>query len=409
MAQPSVKGQLISGSAQLRDGHAFVLTLSDANAKQRIKRNVQILEELGLHVTVFSSRSWNRKVKTASLLTKFYYSLQIHLLGLACLMGMPFLAQRSKFQMKLSREENHCLSLLKPMIILVEEVELVPFAQTLAKENRARIVVDLRDLYLVSYFSFKSSSFTPLKLAKYGVHLISHFCRLQTYHRHLGKCDKVMTVSDGHTKKLADIGVEAVTVLNAVPYCDAVSCDARTNEVIHLVYHGAAYRRRSLETLINAVKQSKTPCVLHLHLANPDCGYLDELRAVADERVQFHEALEYSDLLVQTSRYDVGMAFFPPHDTTLQHALPNKFFEYIQSRLGILAGPSPEMSMLITKYEIGCVSEGFDEGDLVRTLDGLTRASVELMRAASDLAAKQLCFEAEKTKLSGVFRSALTG
>lgn len=409
MAQNSVKRQLISGSAQLRDGHAVVLTLSDANSKQRIKRNMQILKELGLHVTVFSSRSWNGKIKKLSLLTKFYYSLQIHLLGLACLMGMPFSAQRSKSQMKLSREENHCLSLLKPMIILVEEVELVPFAQTLAKENRARIVVDLRDLYLVSCFSFKRYPFTPVKLAKYGVQLISHFCRLRVYHRYLGKCDKVMTVSDGHTKKLADIGVEAVTILNTVPYCDGVSFDARANEVIHLVYHGAAYRRRSLETLINAVKQSKTPCVLHLYLTDQERGYLDELRTIADERVQFHEALEYADLLVQTSRYDVGMAFFPPHDTSLQHALPNKFFEYIQSRLGILAGPSPEMSMLIAEYGIGWVSKGFEEEDLVTTLDALTRRSIEIKRAASDLAAKQLCFETEKTKLSGVFRSALTG
>lgn len=293
------------------------------------------------------------------------------------------------------------------MIILVEEVELVPFAQMLAKENRARIVVDLRDLYLTSSFSFKRYPFTPVNLAKYGVQLISHFCRLRVYQRYLGKCDKVMTVSDGHTKKLADIGVEAVTILNTVPYCDAVSFDARANEVIHLVYHGAAYRKRSLETLINAVKQSETPCVLHLYLTDPERGYLDELRAIADERVQFHQALEYADLLVQTSRYDVGMAFFPPHDTTLQHALPNKFFEYIQSRLGILAGPSPEMSRLIAEYGMGWVSEGFEEGDLIKMLDGLTRASVELMRAASDSAARELCFEAEKPKVSSIFQSCL--
>lgn len=70
MAQNSVKRQLISEGAQLRDGHAVVLTLSDANSKQRIKRNIQILKELGLHVTVFSSHGWNGKIKKSKSIDK---------------------------------------------------------------------------------------------------------------------------------------------------------------------------------------------------------------------------------------------------------------------------------------------------------------------------------------------------
>ena len=47
--------------------------------------------------------------------------------------------------------------------------------------------------------------------------------------------------------------------------------------------------------------------------------------------------------------YDVGLYLLPPTNFNQRYALPNKFFEFIQGRLAIAIGPSPEMAKLVER------------------------------------------------------------
>jgi hypothetical protein len=74
-------------------------------------------------------------------------------------------------------------------------------------------------------------------------------------------------------------------------------------------------------------------------------------------------------------------------------ALPNKFFDYIQARLGIIIGPSPEMVQTLEKYRLGATSSGFEADDIVATLDALSPTVVAAWKQNSHEAASELSAE----------------
>jgi hypothetical protein len=94
--------------------------------------------------------------------------------------------------------------------------------------------------------------------------------------------------------------------------------------------------------------------------------------------------------------WDLAIIFFPPIRTNLKHTLPNKFFEAVQGRLGIVSGESPEMARLIREGGFGTVVQGWTAADLAAAINGLTTEDVTRMKAASDQAARELNSENER-------------
>ena len=76
-------------------------------------------------------------------------------------------------------------------------------------------------------------------------------------------------------------------------------------------------------------------------------------------------------------------------------ALPNKFFDYVQARLGVIIGPSPEMARVLTEHGFGAVAAGFTAADLAAVLDGLVPATVAGWKQASDASARALSGESQ--------------
>src|SRR5690606_14619308 len=81
--------------------------------------------------------------------------------------------------------------------------------------------------------------------------------------------------------------------------------------------------------------------------------------------------------------YDVGLSIFPPTTFNLAWCLPNKFFDFIQARLGVIVGPSPEMSRLVTENGIGEVLPGFEADSLAAALDALTPEGIAAWKLAA--------------------------
>ena len=107
-------------------------------------------------------------------------------------------------------------------------------------------------------------------------------------------------------------------------------------------------------------------------------------------------------MLFRSNKYDIGLAFYAPTSVNVKHALPNKFFEYVQSRLAVVTGPSPEMSTLVERYGFGAVSDTFSTRDLAETLNRLDAGTIHEYKMASDAVAPQLCLEREKQVLFDV-------
>ncbi|WP_353112138.1 glycosyltransferase family 1 protein [Microbacterium sp.] len=192
-----------------------------------------------------------------------------------------------------------------------------------------------------------------------------------------------------------EFGIDPVVVMNAPALADLPVRPVA--DPIRIVHAGAALRNRRIEVLIDAVAATTSNVTLDLFLPPNDPGYLAELRerAAQTPRVRMLEPVPFDRLVETLNQYDVGIHVLASTNYNNTYAMPNKFFEYVQARLGLVIGPSPEMKRNLERYGIGGVAEGFDAASVTRVLDGLSREGVAAWKAASDRAAPELSAQAQ--------------
>jgi hypothetical protein len=120
-----------------------------------------------------------------------------------------------------------------------------------------------------------------------------------------------------------------------------------------------------------------------------------ELRDIArgDPRISFVEPVPLERICQRINGYDVGLFLLPPVNFNYRFALPNKFFEFVQARLAVAIGPSPEMAALLEDYDLGVVSRSFEPRAMATALSGLSDRDIRRYKAAANIAARELSFE----------------
>lgn len=193
----------------------------------------------------------------------------------------------------------------------------------------------------------------------------------------------------------AEYGFEPGLVMNAPPYAERDAAPASTP--IRIVHAGAALRNRRLETLLDAVDRTSADVTLDLYLPANDPGYLEELRERASTipAVRILEPVPFDELVDTLAGYDLGIHILAPTNYNNAYAMPNKFFEYVQARLGLVIGPSPEMAATLERHGLGVVSQDFSAEAVARVLDELTPARVTEFKHASARAARELSAEVQ--------------
>ncbi len=162
---------------------------------------------------------------------------------------------------------------------------------------------------------------------------------------------------------------------------------------IRLVHSGNAQPGRGLRSLVRAVGRSAADVTLDLYLVPNDVDYhasLRELVAEQSARVTLHDPVPQDRLVSTLHAYDVGVFVLPPTTVNSELALPNKLFDFVQARLGIVIGPSPEMAAVVRERALGWVAAGFTEDDTVAVIDALRRDDVERAKQAACTAAGEL-------------------
>lgn len=186
-----------------------------------------------------------------------------------------------------------------------------------------------------------------------------------------------------------EFGLDTGVVINAAPYADR--SPTPVGEPLRLVHSGAARRNRSLGVMLDAVRLTKRPVTLDLYVVPNDPGYLAELEEQAADlpQVRFNDPVTPGELVERLGRCDVGVFVLPPLTFNYLNTLPNKFFDYVQARLGIIVGPSPEMAALVGEHGLGVVTPDFTAESLARALDELTPEQVASFKAASHAIARE--------------------
>lgn len=217
--------------------------------------------------------------------------------------------------------------------------------------------------------------------------------------RYLPRCPSVTTVSSGIAVAYEALtGTTVGVVTNATPYHELKP--GPVAEPVRVVHSGGALPRRNMGRMIEAAGRLPEHLTFDLYLMKSDPAHFEDLQAQAarTENVRVLDPVPYAELMTTLNRYDVGIYVLPPNGFNHEHALPNKIYDYVQARLAILVGPSPEMAAVTRENGLGTVADGFDVEDIEAALAALEPGEVARWKAASDAVAKELAAEAEVEK-----------
>lgn len=187
-----------------------------------------------------------------------------------------------------------------------------------------------------------------------------------------------------------EYGLESRVLTNAASYHD-LQPSAVEEGRIRMVHPGTANPSRKLELMIEAFSYLDERFTLDFYLMPNHPDYLRHLKKLAGrygERIRFREPVDMCGLIPALNEYDVGFFLLPPVNFNYRHALPNKLFQFVQARLAVAIGPSPEMARLAVHHGFGVVSESFLPEDMAAKLNALTVKDLERLKSrAHDSAA----------------------
>jgi hypothetical protein len=207
------------------------------------------------------------------------------------------------------------------------------------------------------------------------------------------------TVARGLAESFAeDFGVpEPAVVRNCPPFVDQ-SPSPVDPEDIRIVFHGMASWARGLKQMCEALRAiDKRFSVTFMLTANRNViAELAEYSHDLGDRVRFVPPVPMRDVGKELNHYDLEIMFYQPDSPNLVFSLPNKFFEAIQGRLGLVIGESPMMAEIVREYGNGVIVDGWSSQDLARTLSGLTAERITELKSASHTAAIAINAETER-------------
>ncbi|PZX57776.1 glycosyl transferase family 4 [Algoriphagus ratkowskyi] len=213
------------------------------------------------------------------------------------------------------------------------------------------------------------------------------------YRTHLPKIDLLINVCEGIGQECKTAyGRDSIIIPNAGPYYPNLKPKLRSDGKIRMIHHGVAIKERSLENMIELAGRLEVNYELDMMLVYQDQAYFDKLTALASNytNVRIIPPVAFDDIVSSISEYDIGLFLLPPANFNYLHALPNKFFEFIQARLAIAVGPSPEMANVVKEYELGIVSSDFSVESMHSLLSKLSHDEINTFKRNSNQAAMEL-------------------
>ncbi len=291
---------------------------------------------------------------------------------------------------------------IQPELIHANDWDALPIAVRVAHETGARVLLDLHE-YSPRQFenrAYRRLFFNPMVdflLKRYGP-----------------SADVVVTVNHSIAGRYAqEYGFRPHVVMNAPSLEGAPPFTATDEEDVHLIHHGVASRDRKLEMMVHALSQTQPRYSLSFMLVGEDRRYINSLRSLSEElapgRVSFLPPVPPGRIVTHIGQFDLGFVLLPPTSFSYYVALPNKFFDFVMAGLGVILGPSPEMSSLASEYGFGAVAPSFDPSDIAQILNDLSAEDIDSMKHKALQARKYLNADAEMSKLLTLYSDLANG
>jgi hypothetical protein len=211
-----------------------------------------------------------------------------------------------------------------------------------------------------------------------------------------------------------EFGVKPVIITNATRFYDLEATNV--SETIRIVHHGIINKSRKIENMVALMGILGERYHLDLILMLPEyasqstAAYFDTLKAEINNtsNVRILPPLPNEDIVPTINKYDIGLFLLEPINFNYTHALPNKLFDFIQGRLAIAIGPSPEMARIVKEYELGVISTDFAPESLAETIKSLSKNDIEVMKDNSSKHALALSEEQNNKVFMSLLSKTLT-
>ena len=229
--------------------------------------------------------------------------------------------------------------------------------------------------------------------------------------KYLPRAAAVTSVSAGLAGLYTErYGVATEVVRNAADLRDLKPTPVDPN-VIRLVHSGTADAERNIVELIQAVDQLGDRFSLDLYLLEVPGGHLDVIRKMAASapRVTVHDPVPPETLPTVLNQYDLGVFLYPLKTLSHLYHLPNKFFDFVQARLGLVFSPAPEIDAHIGEYGLGLITSDTTADALVEALRDLTADDVKGFKEAADRSAPALSSERDRATQHALVARLLAG
>lgn len=180
-----------------------------------------------------------------------------------------------------------------------------------------------------------------------------------------------------------------------------------------LCYTGIFMPFRGLEQVIEAMALEKDVCAVWI--GEPETalyqGQLDALiekNKIADRLIMYHMQ-PHEELWKFISAAAAAVVMNDSRNENYKYALPNKFFEAIQSLTPVICSDTREMARIVNQYNIGLLVPSGDGKALAAAIRRLKndKALRETFRQNLKTAKRELCWENEKRILERAYKAYL--
>ena len=263
-------------------------------------------------------------------------------------------------------------------LIVSNDIDTLPLA--LAVANNKPVLFDAHEFFPSQ---FSDRILYRLFIIPYNKYL----CR--TY---IPKVSAMMTVCQGlkdEYERLYQIKSEIIT--NA-PFYEALKPVPVQSNRIRIIHHGGAIPSRNIESMIEMVNHLDGRFYLDFILIPTFPKYYKKLKLITEKntRINLIEPVSTNQIAKKINEYDIGLYILEPRNFNSKHTLPNKFFEFIQGRVGVAIGPSVEMAKLVNKYKLGVVADSFNPEIIANKLNALSEEDIFEFKVAANKAAMEL-------------------
>lgn len=229
------------------------------------------------------------------------------------------------------------------------------------------------------------------------------------------KLKHIITVNDSMAKLYSDEYRVNVNVVRNLPMAaDEKSNPVRAKKDFHLpekkliIFQGAGINiHRGAEEALLAMQYVNDAALVFAGSGD----VIPKLKSMVKEfnleqKVFFTGKLPPSELKALTRLAHIGLSLDKDTNINYRFSLPNKLFDYIQAGVPVLASPLPEISKIISEYNIGLFISNHESEHIAEKINTMLSDDVQYLKWKENLkrAAGDLNWEKEKTKFLALFK-----